>query len=149
MDNTLSPLPATEAPEVTEQEKPDDETAGSDVESKLALGVAGQHDVRVQESLILGGVVAGNDLTASESGAGVFVAGGDVQLEEGGALIMVVGGDTHLKGSGIGVLVAGGDVHLDDQSQILMTSQHALIIGAVAGAVFALLSLIFARRKKT
>jgi hypothetical protein len=127
------------------------EDAASDdktIENVLALGISAGHDAKVGNSLVLGGVVAGNDAVFSDGAAMTVVAGADLQLHDGGALFAVVGGDTHVKEGGIGILIGGGDVHLEEGSQILMTSQQAVIVGAVAGAVLALFSLVFRLLRK-
>jgi protein tyrosine phosphatase (PTP) superfamily phosphohydrolase (DUF442 family) len=152
MDETQSEIPVPAMIETIEVEQPtaleaestppDDQT----IHDTLALGVSAGNDAHISDSLILGGVVAGHDASLSDGGAFTVVAGADLQLEDGGALVAVVGGDTHVKDGGIGILIGGGDVHLAEGSQVLMTSQQAVIIGLVAGAVLTLLSLILRRK---
>lgn len=136
-------------PELTQGEAIESATPENGlVQNSIAMSVSAGHDASIEQSVVLGGVVAGNDLKISDSVGGAFVAGNDLQLEDSGSLVAVVGGDTNAKDSIIGLLVASGDTNLDGDSKVLMTSQQALIFGAAAGAVFAILSLLFGRARK-
>lgn len=103
-------------------------------------------------------VVAGGDASIREGGAGFCVVGGSLSVSEGGAGTLLVGGDAELNettvgqmataqatmtGGRVGVLVAGkADLR---QSEVLLTTQQAAVLGAVAGVIFFLLSRVFGR----
>ncbi|MFZ6029821.1 MAG: hypothetical protein ACOYYS_19070 [Chloroflexota bacterium] len=116
------------------------------VENSISLGISAGHDAQVDNSLVLGAVVAGNDLTVSDSFGSALVAGNDLRVQDGGGAVVVAGGDVHLTDGAIGILVAGGNAHLDGNSKILMTSQQALILGIAAGGVLALSQLLLRRK---
>jgi hypothetical protein len=125
-----------------------------------ALAIAAGRDV----SVVYGGALAipvGGDLNLVNGGAMMMPIGGSAQIVNGGAIIMQVGGDVDMANGGnivsisqqvtarnsfLGVVISGGTT-LHEGSRVLLDNRQAAIFGAAFGAAFALISLIFRRRK--
>ncbi len=115
-------------------------------------------------SVVSGGAMAipvGGDLTMVNGGAMAMPIGGNAEIVNGGAMVMPVGGNVDLANGGalvmatseanvknafVGVLIST-ETKLDESSRVLLDTKQAIAFGATFGAVFALLSLIFRRRK--
>jgi len=139
---------AAEAPSAVADQAVPEAEADQQVQQQMANHISAGHDIFVQESLVLNGTVAGNDISLVESAAIAAVAGGNTSMKESGVVVAVVGGDTHLDESAIGLLVSGGEVHLGEGSRILMTTQQALVFGLAAGAALGLFNLLFGKKRK-
>jgi hypothetical protein len=115
-------------------------------------------------SVVYGGGIAipvGNDLNLVNGGAVIMPVGGSAQIVNGGAETMIVGGNLDIvnggsllslssqvtaKNSFFGIIISGGTT-LQEGSRVLLDNRQAAIFGAAFGAVFAILSFIFRRRK--
>jgi hypothetical protein len=106
-------------------------------------------------------IPVGGDLNLVNGGAAIMPVGGSVQIVNGGAQVMIVGGDMDLakggslvslsrqltaKNSFFGVVLSGGTT-LMEGSRVLLDNRQAAVFGAAFGAVFALISLLFRRRR--
>lgn len=141
-----------------------------------AMTITAQENVTVSKAGALA-ITAGQDASVAYGGALAIPVGRDLELVNGGALLMPVGGSASIvnggaetmivggnlditngggllsissemtaKNSFIGVIISGGTT-LHEGSRVLLDNRQAAIFGAAFGAVFALLSLIFRRRK--
>ena len=103
-------------------------------------------------------VVAGGDANIKEGGAGLCVVGGDLNMSQAGAGNMIIGGSVEMSESGVGQMatmeanVADSRVGFQlaananlERSEVMLTTQQAAALGAVAGIVFFLLSRLFKR----
>ncbi len=106
---------------------------------------------------------AGEDMTVTNAGAGALVAGGDMVIQNGGGQVLVAGGDVELTNGGAQYLIVGDnltasksffgiaiadEMTLNEGSKVLLDTPRAIAFGAAFGAVFALLSILFGKRRK-
>ncbi|RPJ46157.1 MAG: hypothetical protein EHM21_08875 [Chloroflexi bacterium] len=125
-----------------------------------ALAITAGHDA----SVVYGGALAipvGHDLNLVNGGALIMPVGGNAQVVNGGAETLIVGGNLDIanggsllsfssqvnaKNSFFGIIISGGTT-LQEGSRVLLDNRQAALFGAAFGAAFALLSLLFRRRK--
>ena len=140
------------------------EVTGQNVEfgPGVALSVSAEENMTVTRA---GAVVvrAGEDMEFMNGGAAAFIAGGDMEVMNGGGQIFVAGGDVEITNGGAQYLIAGGEVTanktfiavaisdkltLNEGSRVLLDTPRAIAFGAAFGAMFALFSMVFRRRRK-
>jgi hypothetical protein len=146
-ESGLQPAEAAQAPvETAEGEAaPPAEPETLGVNGSMAFSVSAEHDAKLNGSMAFA-VVAGNDMTSEQSLDITTIVGGNLSIREGAVLIANVGGEVQVENSRVGLLVAQSGATLNN-TQVLMTTQQALALGAALGAVFALLSRLLGRRK--
>jgi len=116
--------------------------------STSAIGaLAASNDASVTKSVSFA-TLAGHDALLQTTSSTLAIAGHDLKLSKGGAEVMLVAGDAHVERGFIGVLVAR-KADLTQGSRVLMTLPMALGLGAVAGAVFALVSAAIKSRQSS
>jgi hypothetical protein len=116
-------------------------------------------NVTVRESGSLAMVVGGN-ATLDESGCGMLIAGGDVTIRDGGGGNLLAGGNVSVINGGAGNIVAGGGASVADSrvgvlltpqaklenSEVILSTQHAVVLGLAAGATLFVLGRLLRRR---
>jgi hypothetical protein len=141
-----------------------------------AMTVNAQENVTVSKAGAMA-IVAGQDANVAYGGALAIPVGRDLEMVNGGALVIPVGGSAHIVNGGAETMIVGGDMDitnggsllsvssqvtarnsffgiiisggttLHEGSKVLLDNRQAAVFGAAFGAAFALISLIFRRRK--
>ena len=88
-------------------------------------------------------VRAGDDIVVTAGGAGVMIAGGDLHME-GGASGVITARDAHIESGFVGVLLARR-ASLGEQTRVLLTTRHAVLIGLLIGGLFPLTRYLLRR----
>ena len=84
------------------------------------------------------------DMTVHQGGVQTLLSRGDVSVSQGGILVSA-SRSTRVDGGTVGFLLAG-DAELND-CKVLFGKEHALMFGAVAGVVFAVVSRLLRGRR--
>lgn len=129
------------------------------IEQGGALSIQAKQNIDVAYGGALG-MIAGGDMTVTNGGAWGMVSGGNTEITNGGSLMMTIGGNTEITNGGSVVMLAqnvtadnatfgvvlSSQVNLGENTKVMFNTKQALAFGAAAGAVFALLSVLFRRR---
>jgi len=86
-----------------------------------------------------GPVIANGGVTIRNGGCGPMIANGDVSIEHGGAQSILAAGSATIGPKAFVGLVASPKVTVEDGGKVLMGPRQALLFGAAAGVVGALL----------
>jgi len=148
-EEPVQPEMESEEPQLqaeAETEEPAVETVVTD--HTAAASVKVERDAVVNDSGVLA-VAVGRDAQMTNSlVAGPLAVGRDLSTEQSVSGMVVVGNSATVQGNSVvGVLVSSGPVTLTEGSRVLMSTQQAAAFGAALGAVFALLSFLFRRRR--
>lgn len=92
-----------------------------------------------------GPVVATGGVTIHNGGCGPVITGGDVSFTNGGTQSVMAAGGATIGSNGYVGLVVSPTVTVADGGKVLFTTREALLFGAVAGVVAAVLSRVFRR----
>jgi len=114
------------------------------VENSMAVSVSAQQDAEVSNSMVFS-LAVGRDMAATNNLLINAAVGHDLDVKQGGAGILKVGGEAQVENGTIGLLITGSDITLNN-SRILMTTPQAIALGAVFGAVYALLRMLLGRK---
>ena len=108
------------------------------VERGLVGAVAGQ-----QVSIVNGGagaVAARHDVSITNGGSGPIAAAGSVSIVNGGAQTIATLGGATLGERSFVAFVLSPKVTVEAGAKVLMSTPQALVAGAAAGALFAMLA---------
>lgn len=147
-----------------------EEASMDEIKKRAARALEFERDVTVKRSLVglmrardvhltqaaAGPVVAGGGLSILQGGCGPVVANGGVTIRQGGCGPVLANGSVSIEQGGTQSIIAAGGatlgehayvgfvlspkVTVNEGATVLLNTRQALALGAVAGAVFALVS---------
>jgi hypothetical protein len=137
----------------------DELTENGDLTQGVAFKVEGAQDITVEQAGAFA-IAAGRDVQMTEGAAVAIAVGRNLDLHQGGSGVLVVGGDADINQGGSWMMVSNkvtardsyfgiaitNKLTLEGESKVLLDTKQSLILGAAAGGVFALLSLLLRRR---
>ncbi len=89
---------------------------------------------------------AGSNMEINNGGGQVVVAGSNVEITNGGAQMVVAGGSATIR-HGVAVFLLTRSANIEEGSRVIFNTPQAIAFGAVAGAVYALVRILFGKRK--
>jgi len=129
--------------------------------TRALVGVVKARDVHLTQSMA-GPIAAGGNLSILQGGCGPVVANGSVTIRQGGCGPMIANGDVSIEQGGCQSIVAAGGatignrafvgavlspkVTVEEGARVLLNTPQAIVLGAAAGVVFALVSAVARRR---
>ena len=91
-------------------------------------------------------LVTSGDLSINQGGGQFLAAGGDISISQGGAGVAVAR-DIRVERSYVG-LALGRRVEITDDSRLVLDREQAVLVGAVAGVVCALVVGLLTRSRR-
>jgi hypothetical protein len=92
-----------------------------------------------------GPVIANGGVTIRNGGCGPMIANGDVSIEYGGTQSILAAGSATIGRQAFVGFVVSPKVTVEDGGKVLMGPRQAVLFGAAAGVVFALVSRLMRR----